>query len=283
MNLRAEIELAIGFGVMDIRPLSGGCVGQVYRVWLADGESIVAKVEERPNPTLESEAYMLRYLATHTQLPVPAVLHSDKRLLLMEFVPGDNRFNAAAQSHAAELLAGLHQLTKPQFGLERPTVIGGLPQSNPWTESWLTFFRQHRLWAMGQLGIKNGRLPTPLFLRLERFCDHLDKWLLEPERPSLLHGDVWTTNVLAEGNRISGFLDPAIYYGHPEVELAFMTLFGTFERPFFQRYEEIRPIPPGFWEDRRDIYNLYPLLVHVCLFGGSYVNGVENTLRRFGY
>ncbi len=80
-----------------------------------------------------------------------------------------------------------------------------------------------------------------------------------------------------------GFVDPAIYYAHPEIELAFTTLFGTFERPFFDRYHELRPIAPGFFEERRDIYNLYPLLVHVRLFGGSYVSSVERTLRQFGY
>lgn len=128
-----------------------------------------------------------------------------------------------------------------------------------------------------------GRLPVSFLGRLENLCARLDEWLVEPARPSLLHGDVWTTNVLAAGDRITGFVDPAIYYGHPEVELAFTTLFGTFGEPFFSRYQEIRPLPPGFFETRRDIYNLYPLLVHVNLFGGGYVHTVESTLRRFGF
>ncbi|HFE66189.1 MAG TPA: fructosamine kinase, partial [Chloroflexi bacterium] len=119
--------------------------------------------------------------------------------------------------------------------------------------------------------------------RMERFCGHLDEWLAEPARPSLIHGDVWTTNVLAAGDRITGFVDPAIYFADPEIELAFTTLFGTFGQPFFRRYEEIRPLPPGFFDTRRDIYNLYPLLVHARLFGGGYGSSVESTLRRFGF
>jgi fructosamine-3-kinase len=162
-------------------------------------------------------------------------------------------------------------------------LIGGLHQPNPWTDSWLDFFREQRLLYMGRQGVRHGRLPEPLWQRLERFCDHLEEWLDEPERPSLLHGDVWTGNVLAQGDRITGFIDPAVYYGHAEIELAFTTLFGTFGRPFFDRYRELRPLPDGFFRERRDIYNLYPLLVHVRLFGGSYVNSVERTLEKFGF
>ncbi len=196
---------------------------------------------------------------------------------------GDSRFSTAAQAHAADLLAALHAITAPAFGLERDTLIGGLHQPNPWTDSWLTFFRERRLLYMGREGVRSGRLPADVLARLEKFCGQLERWLAEPERPSLLHGDVWTTNVLAVGERITGFVDPAIYYGHPEIELAFTTLFGTFDRAFFARYQELRPIPPGFFEERRDIYNLYPLLVHVRLFGGSYVQSVVNSLRRFGF
>jgi fructosamine-3-kinase len=118
--------------------------------------------------------------------------------------------------------------------------------------------------------------------RIDRFSEGLDRLIEEPDHPSLLHGDVWTTNVLAEGDRITGFFDPAVYYGHPEIELAFITLFSTFGEAFFRRYDELRGIRPGFFEVRRGIYNLYPLLVHVRLFGGGYLSGVERVLDRHG-
>lgn len=136
---------------------------------------------------------------------------------------------------------------------------------------------------MASEGLQAGRLPYRVMTRIERFCAHLDRWLIEPDKPSLIHGDVWTTNVLAAGDRIRAFLDPAIYFAHAEIELAFITLFNTFGRAFFDRYNSIRPIEPGFFEERRDIYNLYPLLVHVRLFGGTYVSAVERTLSRFGF
>lgn len=283
LDLRQEVETAVNRRPVDIAPLSGGCIGQVYRVHLAGGETVVVKLDDGRAPKLNVEAMMLRYLKQHSPLPVPAVIYSADHLLVMEYLPGESRFSALAQAHAAELLAALHEVSVPVYGFEQDTLIGGLPQPNPWTNTWLDFFREQRLMNMAAEAAALGRLPGSFLGRLQNFCARLDEWLAEPARPSLLHGDVWTTNVLALGDRITGFVDPAIYYGHPEVELAFTTLFGTFAEPFFNRYQEIRPLAPGFFETRRDIYNLYPLLVHVNLFGGGYVHAVESTLRRFGF
>ena len=93
---------------------------------------------------------------------------------------------------------------------------------------------------------------------------------------------VCTSNILVKSGRIAAVLDPAIYFGHPEIELAFATLFGTLGEPFFARYRELAPLDPGFFELRRDLYNLYPLLVHVTLFGRSYLGPIERFLDRVG-
>ena len=146
----------------------------------------------------------------------------------------------------------------------------------------LLFFRERRLLYMGQEALRHGRLPKSIYKRIETFAAKLPEFLNEPVQPSLLHGDAWTGNILSVGDRITAFLDPAIYYGHPEIELAFTTLFSTFGRPFFERYNEISPLLPGFLEERRDIYNLFPLLVHVRLFGGGYVDQVDRILNQFG-
>lgn len=281
-QLYTDIETALGVRPVSAHALSGGCVGEVYKVELADGGVIVAKVGGSPAARLALEGWMLRYLTEHSRLPVPAVLYSSDSLLLMEFVEGESHFTRAAQQHAAELLAELHNIRAPQFGLESDTLIGGLHQPNPWTPSWLDFFRAQRLLYMAGEAVRQGRMPQKMLARVETFAARLDRWLDEPEHPSLIHGDVWTTNVLAMNGRITGFIDPAIYYADPEIELAFTTLFGTFGDAFFQRYNEIRPLRPGFMEERRDIYNLYPLLVHVRLFGGSYVQSVDGVLSRFG-
>ena len=128
-----------------------------------------------------------------------------------------------------------------------------------------------------------GRLPKAAMARIEKFAGRLGDFLPADSRPSLIHGDLWTGNVLCRGGRVAGFVDPAIHYADAEVELAFATLFGTFGDAFFARYAQHRPLRPGFFEERRELYNLYPLLVHVRLFGGHYVQGVERTLGRFGF
>ena len=225
---------------------------------------------------------MLRYLAVHSALPVPEVLHAEDRLLVMSWIEGGDGIGAAAQADAAELLAALHGVAAERFGFERPTLIGGLDQLNPWSERWIPFSRDHRLLYMGRQALDADRLSKRLMGRLETLAGRLENWLEEPEHPSLIHGDVWTGNVLCRQGRVAGFVDPAIYYAHAEIELAFSTLFGTFSEPFFERYGEIRPLRPGFFEERLGLYNLYPLLVHVRLFGGSYATSVERTLKRFG-
>ncbi len=283
MDVRQEIERAIGSSVNEINPVGGGCVALVLEVRRGQNERLIAKVDGGAEPRLDVEAFMLEYLAENSRLPVPEVIYSSPRLLVMSRLPGSSVFSTSAQEHAAELIGDLHTISGQAFGLERPTLIGGLHQPNDWTDSWIPFFREQRLYYMARQGAARERLPQEIARRVRKLADNLDRWLKEPQAPSLIHGDVWTTNVLASGDRITGFLDPAIYYADPEVELAFTTLFGTFGDAFFARYQEIRPLAPGFFEERRDIYNLYPLLVHVHLFGGSYVASVERILSRFGF
>jgi fructosamine-3-kinase len=278
MTLAARVGAALGVEVVREQDLTGGCISDVRRVTLADGRDIVAKSGQG----LALEAFMLGYLATHSRLPVPAVLFSAEDLLLMDYLPTSGELGVAAQEDAADHLAALHGVTGPAFGFERTTVIGGLKQPNAPDESWRDFFRDQRLMYMAETAVHTKKLPPDVALRIEKLADKLDRWIDEPPAPSLIHGDMWTGNVLVNGDRIAGFVDPAIYYADPEIELAFSTLFGTFGAPFFKRYEEHRPLRAGFAE-RKQIYNLYPLLVHVRLFGEAYLSDVNMILRRFGF
>jgi fructosamine-3-kinase len=282
MELHSRIHIAIGLKPTRLQPLHGGCIAQVVRAEFADHPPAVVK-SAAEDGTLDVEAFMLGYLARNSRLPVPRVLHAEPSLLIMEHLPGSSRFSPAAEEHAADLLADLHSIRGDSFGFVRDTLIGSLHQPNPPAASWLEFFANHRLLYMAGIALRSGALDASTHERLQRLAADLPRFIDEPAHPSLLHGDVWTTNVLAEGDRISGFLDPAIYWGHPEIELAFTTLFGAFGDAFFRRYHQRRPIPPGFFEQRRDLYNLYPLLVHVALFGGGYAQQVRAILRRLGY
>ncbi|MBL6927909.1 MAG: fructosamine kinase family protein [Rhodospirillales bacterium] len=281
IGLETAIRDITGIPAERIAPLSGGCVGDVYRVDLANGQRLVAKTGQNGSG-LAIEGMMLKSLARLSNLPVPDVLHAEDTLLLMQFIATAGGINGAAQEHAAELLADLHNVRGDAFGFDLDTLIGGLHQPNPETGRWRDFFAQHRLLYMGREALNAGRMSGGLMDRIEVLAGKLERWIEEPEFPSLLHGDMWTGNVLCNNGRIAGFIDPAVYFGDPEIELAFSTLFGTFGQAFFSRYNEFRPLRAGFFEERRDLYNLYPLLVHVRLFGGSYVGSVERTLSQFG-
>ena len=275
--IASGVEVSLGERLQSARPMGGGCIGEVYKVELEDGTPLVAKVDGSGESHLEREAYMLRYLREESDLPVPEVYHGSENLLLMEFVEGSSRFSDGAERHAAELLAELHGIRADAYGHERNTLIGSLDQPNPWNGSWTEFFRDQRLLYMARVAHDAGRLPAEEVHRLEQLSGRLDEIIEEPNPPALIHGDV-----LARGDRISAFLDPALYYADPEIELSFISLFDSFGTPFFERYEEIRGIDERFYETRRGLYSLYPLLVHVYFFGGGYLDSVRNWLDRFG-
>ncbi len=277
------VEASLGERLLSARPMGGGCIGEVYRAELSDGSVVVAKVDRKGESHLEREAFMLRYLRENSELPVPEVYHGSETLLLMQFVEGSSRFSDGAERHAAGLLAKLHGIEVDSYGFERDTLIGSLNQPNPRSENWVEFFREQRLLYLARVAHDAGRLPPGDLKRVERLAERLEDLIGEPNPPALIHGDVWSGNVLAKGDGITAFLDPAIYHADPEIELAFINMFNSFGEPFFERYEEIRGIREGFFETRRDLYTLYPLLVHTYFFGGSYLGSVQNILSRFGF
>ena len=269
-----------GSDVATLRPLSGGCVADVMQAVLRDGRRLVVKQSGKADLAIEGR--MLTYLGEHSPIPCPAVLHAEPELLVMAFIENDGHMNGEVQCDLAVLLARQHQVTQDQFGLAFDTLIGGLHQPNNREDDWIRFFRDHRLLYMADLAVRRQKLPVHMMPRIENLATKLGDLLPSETMPSLLHGDMWGGNILCRKGRIAGLVDPAIYYGDREIELAFGTLFGDLTSTFFDAYSEISPILPGFFQERRDLYNLYPVLVHVCLFGGSYVGSADRILTRFG-
>ena len=264
-------RIAADLGAVPVRevPLPGGCIADVRRIDLADGRTVAAKIAAQGG--LEPEAWMLGYLAAQSPLPVPEVLLAADDLLVLSWLPCGGRLDRPAQRDAAAHVAALHAVTWTHFGLARDTLIGPLHQPNPATARWTDFFRDQRLLHMARVAREAGRLDAEAHRAVERVAAKLDGYLDEPAAPALIHGDMWGGNVLARGGRVTGFVDPAIYYADPEIELAFTTLFGTFGDAFFDAYAAHTGWDrTGFFEARRDLYNLYPLLVHAAAFGGPW-------------
>lgn len=278
-ELALRVVEVTGAAVRSLTSLRGGDIAAIWRVDLEDGRILVAK----QGRNLDIEAWMLSYLRTHVKIPLPSVHFADDTLLVMDFIEHDDSFDGFAETHLGELVARLHAVEASQFGAERDTLIGGLPQPNPPSDNWRDFFRDYRLLAMARAALDAGRLPAALMTRIEALAGRLHIWLRNDAKPSLIHGDLWAGNMLSRRTKVVALIDPALYYADPEIELAFMTLFNSVGKNFFARYGEHRPVRAGFFEERRELYNLYPLLVHVRLFGGPYVAQVERTLSRYGH
>ena len=284
MNLKHHLKAKYNHNISQSQSLATGFGVEGHHIWLEDGRQAAVKANwKAPSSEFQLEAQMLQDLK-NAGWPVPEVIEADDHMLMMEWLEADGAaLGKSGERETGALLARLHQTTEDKFGLDYETRIGALRQPNPHAEKWLPFFRDHRLIYMANLANSEDKLPNALHDRLTRFAGDLANWLPEPARPALLHGDLWGGNVLANGGHITGFIDPAIYYGHPEIELAFTQMFSTFGEAFFEGYQSVTPLEPAFFDERIAIYNLYPTLVHVRLFGSGYLPPIERCLSRLGY
>lgn len=265
--MRAALERALGRRVDRLEPLAGGQVGRVVAVTLAGGERVVAKRSAGLDLTVEAK--MLALLGRLSALPVPTVLHAEASLLIMSFLVGRTGLDRAAEAHLGDLVSELHGVSAERFGLAFDTAIGRFTQPNRPSRDWAAFFVERRLRPMCALAVRHGRLPEALAARLEALLPTIGAALAEHRpRPALLHGDLWSGNVLAQGGRVSGVLDPALYFGDPEADLAYVALFDSFGPAFWEAYRSVRPEGEGA-AARRSLYQLYPLLCHVAHFGAE--------------
>ncbi len=264
------------------RFVSGGCINNTLKLETSEGPFFIKWNDHEDNDMFEKEALGLQLLSKQDILHVPEVLGTGnadgKNYLLLSYIQ-KNPPKSDFWTHFGQSLAKLHQVTSPAFGLSHNNYIGRLPQNNEQMKDWIDFFIEKRLEVQLGLAIYN-RLVDQDFAKKFRMIYAQLPGLLPKEPPALLHGDLWSGNFMSGDGGQPYVYDPAVYYGHREIELAFTRLFGGFDRLFYQSYHDTYPLEPGF-EERIDIYNLYPLLVHVNLFGTSYLSGINQTLRKF--
>jgi len=278
-EVREAIATALGARVRATRALSGGDINEAHAVALDDGREIFVKTNRRaPAGMFPAEARGLDWLREAGALRVPQVLAEDERYLALELIrPGKPapRFD----EELGQGLAALHRAAPAGFGLDHDNFIGRLPQSNRAATGpgWPAFYRERRLEPQLQRAAEAGLLPPELRRDFERLFTRLEALVGPDEPPARLHGDLWGGNLMCDGAGAPCLIDPAVYGGHREMDLAMMRLFGGFRSATFAAYHEAYPLAPGHAE-RVPLYQLYPLLVHVNLFGGSYVASVASAL-----
>jgi fructosamine-3-kinase len=280
----AEPATLLGRRIERSRPLGGGCLFDVRAADLDDGSRVVVKSGAGGLAgQLALEARMLADLRA-ADVVVPEVLAVDDDHLVLSWVEHDGGgLDRAGRAALADQLAALHARPQRGFGYDYDTVIGSLRQPNPAAPSWCAFFREHRLSAPAARAREEGLMDPAIHHRLEALAARLDELIVEPPHPELLHGDLWAGNVLARGGRPVAWIDPAIYRGHGEMELAFGLLFGPLDRHAVDRYAERRAVAAGFYPTRCAIYQLYHLLNHLRLFGRSYLGAIANRLEKLGF
>ncbi len=263
--------------------LSGGCIDQVAKLETAS-DAFLLKWKEKESDQFEVEANGLDLLRSGGTIKIPEVLGFgtclNRSFLLLEYIEPGVPSSKFWENFGVELAAQHRQVSiDRRYGLNYDNYIGSLVQSNKLHSDWLPFFIEERLEKQVTMAHYNGLVDQYFLQRFRRLYPYLPDHI-PPSPASLLHGDLWSGNFLVNTHGEAALIDPAVYYGHREMELAFTRLFGGFNRKFYDAYNEAWPLEPDF-EYRIDLYNLYPLLVHVNLFGASYLSGIESTLKRF--
>jgi len=287
LNASIEEALAAALGktvaIRSFRSIGGGCINRAQRMETDAGVFFIKTNSATRFPGMfAAEAKGLALLRQAGALGVPAVVAcgegQGQSFIIMEFIHAAARTRLFWENFG-RALARLHRHRAVRFGLDHDNYIGSLPQSNTRHDTWHSFFIEERLRKQSRPARDAGLLSSVHIRQLESLYPRLAGFF-PAEAPALLHGDLWSGNFMTDNRGEACLIDPAVYYGHREAELAFTRLFGGFDVRFYDAYHEAFPLHHG-WEERMDMYNLYPLLVHVNLFGGGYVAEVVNILNKY--
>lgn len=274
------IQYETGYKPQVLKRLNGGDINQVYHC-ITQKNQFVVKVnysEKYPN-MFEKEKKGLELL-NKSSFIIPKVFTSGslKQLdyLILEYIKPSKSINWEI---FGKNLASLHQITSQEFGLDYDNYIGSIEQINSCDKNWFDFYANKRLILITKLARNKNLLTNKDCNDIERLCNSL-KDIIPNSIPSLIHGDLWHGNIISAENGVPVLIDPAVYYGHPEIDWAMLDLFGNFPKISFDTYNEINPLEIGF-QNRKYIYQLYPLLVHLVLFGSGYYSAVIRIVKKY--
>jgi fructosamine-3-kinase len=268
-----------------IRSTGGGCINQTQVLILSNKERVFLKSNDRPpSGFFAAEANGLALLRGNANgLRVPRVLAlqpgNDPHYLLLEYIE-ETGADAGYCVNFARSLATLHRTAQDHYGLDHDNFIGKTAQHNAVESDPIVFYREHRFRFQQRLARTAGLLPKSVDARLDKLWDKLDTLInVAGERPALVHGDLWSGNHFPAGDNAC-IVDPAVYFGLRESDLAMTEMFGRLPQEFYDAYAEAFPLNPGYAE-RKQLFNLYHLLNHLNLFGGSYLSSVEQVAAHF--
>jgi protein-ribulosamine 3-kinase len=269
--------------VLSVSPVSGGCIHHAQKITTDRGLYFIKLNQSSGLNMFRTEFSGLELLANANEIDVPVPIgfgiESGQAYLLTEYIDSRHR-SSNFWVDFGRFLAILHRNHQnDRYGLSYNNYIGRLDQYNDFHDNWLSFFISQRLEVQIKLAFDNGYIDKAYLERFNRFYNKLPDLL--PEEPaSLLHGDLWSGNFMTGEKGQPVIIDPAVYYGNREIELSFTQMFGGFDSIFYRAYQEVYPLSPDF-NSRVEIYNLYPYLVHVNMFGTSYLSGVDRVVRKY--
>lgn len=282
--VQAVIEGDLNTQVESMSRVSGGDINEAAQCRVSDGRTVFVKYHHNaPQNMFQAEAKGLQLLKDHApdDILVPNVLSTpspESEALVLEWIETGTS-GKQTQEQLGRGLALIHKSSESAFGLDHDNFIGKLPQSNTKHSSWPDFYFEERLKPQIRMAMERGLLSESDLTLANRIAAKLDS-IYPEEPPALLHGDLWGGNFMVEKSGRPVLIDPAVYYGHREMDIAFTQLFGGFSRTFYQAYNEAYPLESGF-EDRKDLSNLYPILVHTNLFGGHYAQQARTILQKY--
>lgn len=261
--------------------LSGGSINRVYKCSTKQVELVLKLNESEQYPLMFEKEEQGLDLLNLSSFRVPNVLnkgvYQNISYLMLEHI--DNKGNKINEIDLGTQLAEMHQITSDSFGLDHDNYIGSIPQINNKESDWTTFYQSMRLEPLARKAFDSGYIETKALKLFEKVYKELDN-LIPVEPPSLIHGDLWQGNIICDENFSPVLIDPAVYYGHREIDLAMLQLFGNISHDTIEAYNNVYPLGKD-WHTRIDLHQLYPLLVHLILFGGSYYESVLKTLKKY--
>lgn len=269
--------------IKDTNLLSGGCINQCYRLNTHKASYFIKyNFADRFPGMFAAEDKGLSLLKSAQTIHVPEVLYQKEAgkytFLLLEFIDEGNKSPDFWENFGRNL-AALHRSSHELFGLDHDNYIGSLPQINKQSKSWEEFLVLNRLSPLVKSAFDQKLLSKEDINGFDRLYPKIENFFPK-EKPSLLHGDLWSGNFLVNSNGEASIIDPTVYYGHREMDIAMTKLFGGFSTDFYNFYNDENPLEKG-WEKRVEFNQLYPLMVHLLLFGSSYANQIRYILRKY--